>query len=157
MENPIEKWINEDKVLYNLVVDIQSMEKTETEQAEIAFHKLCELYDLPKMPSDIERYEKYYEENDIEDPRSVFEEHSLLKFLEPNNDPRGLVLSAVYHVKNGVGVEYEEIAEKEFGNDIPENLQIGIKGKDTNGIIIFPQKEDKSWFELECIVNTKLV
>ncbi|WP_405351586.1 hypothetical protein [Nonlabens sp. Asnod3-H03] len=157
MENPIEKWINEDKDLYNLVVEIQSMNKTEIEQAEIAFNKLCELYDLPKMPNDLERYEEYYENNDVENPRSVFEEHALLKYLEPNNDPRGLVLSAIYHVKNGFGVEYEEIAEKEFGEEVPENLQIGIKGSGINGVIVFPLKEGKSWFDLGCIVNTKLV
>lgn len=60
MENPIEKWINEDKELYDLVVEIQSMDKTEIGQAQHAFDRLCELYDLPKMPSDLEKYEAFY-------------------------------------------------------------------------------------------------
>ncbi|MFC2186509.1 hypothetical protein [Peijinzhouia sedimentorum] len=156
MENPIEKWINEDEQLYDLVVEIQTMEKSEFEQAEILFNRLCELYDLPKMPYDTEKYETFYEDNGILNPRSVFEEHALLKFLEPNDDPRGIVLSAVYHVKNNVGIDYQEVAEKEFGTKVPKGLQIGIKGSGVNGIVVFPQKEGKSWFDLGCIINTEL-
>ncbi|MDX1286185.1 MAG: hypothetical protein R3182_14280, partial [Draconibacterium sp.] len=146
-----------DKKLYDLLVEIQSMEKSENEQAEIAFNRLCELYDLPKMPNDTEKYESYYEDNNILNPRSVFEEHALLKFMEPNDDPRGIVLSAVYHVKNNVGVDYQDIALKEFGKKIPKDLQIGIQGSGINGIVVFPHKEGKSWFDLGCIVNTKLI
>ena len=68
MENTIEKWVNEDGALHNLIVEIQSLDKTEVEQAEIAFNELCELFDLPKMPNDLERYQKY--DDDIEDPDS---------------------------------------------------------------------------------------
>lgn len=93
----------------------------------------------------------------IDDPRSVFEEHALLKFMEPNDDPRGIVLSSVYHVKNNIGVNYLDVAKKEFGNKIPKGLQIGIKGDGINGIVVFPIKENKSWFDLGCIVNTKLI
>lgn len=127
MNNPIQIWINEDKRLSDLIVEIQSKDLSVEQQAELAFHKLSDLYDLPKMPEDIEKYEAFYEEKGIEEPSSVFEEHTLLKFLEPNNDPRGLVLTAVYHVKNGLRVDYEDIAKKEFGKNIPKDLQIGIK------------------------------
>ena len=157
MENLIEKWINEDKQLYDLVVEIQSMDKSEIEQAEIAFIRLCELYDLPKMPVDTKRYESYYDENDISNPRSVFEEHALIKFMDPNNDPRGMVLSAVYNVKNNVGVDYNHVAEIEFENEIPKDLQIGIKGNGIDGTVLFPQKEGKSWVDLGCIVLNKLI
>jgi len=132
------------------------MDKSPEEQAGFAFDRLCEIYDLPKMPEDLERYESYYEKNGIDDPRSVFEEHTLLKFLEPNDDPRGLVLSSIYHVKNNFGVDYINVAEKEYGNEIPENCQIGIKGDGLNGQVIFPEKEGKSWFDLGCILNKKI-
>tara|TARA_A100000171_G_scaffold39305_1_gene38912 strand:- start:1350 stop:1826 length:477 start_codon:yes stop_codon:yes gene_type:complete len=156
MENPIQAWINEDKTLSDLLVEIQSLNITVLEQAEVAFDKLCELYDLPKMPEDIEKYKAFFEEKGIEEPSSVFEEHALLKFLEPNNDPRGLVLTAVYHVKKGLRVDYEEIAEKEFGKNIPKDLQIGIRGTGIQGEVVFPTIENKSWIELGCVVNAKL-
>ena len=149
MENPIQKWISTDKKLSELLVNIQSIDKSPFEQAEIAFDKLCEIYDLPKMPSDIKN-------NGKENQRSVFEEHSLLKYLAPTDDPRGLVLSSIYHLLNNMGVDYQDVAEKEFGSKIPENCQIGIKGERLNGEVVFPSKEGKSWFDLGCVVNTKL-
>ncbi|MBT8297719.1 MAG: hypothetical protein KJO52_05240 [Maribacter sp.] len=149
MENPIQQWISSDKKLSDLLVEIQSMNKTPVEQAEIAFDRLCEMYELPKMPEDLENNGTEYE-------RSVFEEHSLLKFLAPNDDPRGLVLSSIYHLWKNLVVDYQDIAEKEFGSNIPENCQIEIKGEGINGQVVFPSKEGKSWFDLGCIVNTKL-
>ena len=156
MENVIEKWVNEEEELKSLLVEIQSMELSVDRQSEVAFNRLCEMYDLPKMPEDTFRYAQYYEANDIEVRRSVFEEYTLLKFLTPENDPRGLVLTAVYHVKMGGGVDYAEIAAKEFGKNYPPNLQIGIRGKGLKGEVVFPLKEGKSWFDLGCIVNSKL-
>ena len=156
MFNPIQDWIDEDENLSELLVEIQSLDIPEREQARIAFKKLCEHYDLPQMPEDTLKYKKQYEELGITDPRSVFEEHALLKYFMPENDPRGLVLNATYHVKMDIRVDYQEIAEKEFGNNIPENLQIGIRGSDIDGEIVFPIKEGKSWVDLDCKVLVKI-
>ena len=162
MKNQIEKWINSDKQLYNLIIEIQSMDKSEIEQAEIAFHRLSELYNLPIMPEELQSKLNFIDKTDDEntdffEPRSVFEEYALLKFLNPSDDPRGIVLLAIYNVKNNVGVDYNEVAKKEFGNQIPKNLQIGIKGDKFHSEVIFPQKEGKSWFDLGCKINIKLI
>ena len=59
MANPIQEWISSDKKLSDLLVEIQTMNKSVEELAEIALNRLCEIYDLPKMPEDLERSESY--------------------------------------------------------------------------------------------------
>jgi len=149
MANQIQDWINEDDKLYSLIIDIQSTEKTPTEQAEIAFNRICELYDIPLMPEDI-----ISTKNNIDNQlntRSLFEEHALLKFLAPDNeDPRGIVLSAAHNLLNNHYVSYYEVAKKEF-NNIPEVCQIGVSGSNYNSKVIFFQKETKNWDELGCL------
>jgi len=51
----------------------------------------------------------------IIDPRSVYEETVLLKFLEPNDDPRGVVLLAIYHVKYAIGVSLHDVFKENPG------------------------------------------
>lgn len=79
MTNPIQQWINEDEKLYNLIIEIQSSDKDPNIQAEIAFNKLCDLYDIPRMPEDVITIE--HNSENVHDPRSLFEEHALIKLL----------------------------------------------------------------------------
>jgi len=149
MENQIQDWINKDDTLYNLIIEIQSSNKAPTQQAEIAFNRICELYDIPKMPEDIILTENNPEL--LSEARSLFEEHALLKFLAPENeDPRGIVLSAAHNLLNNHNVSYYEVAKKEF-NDIPEVCQIGVSGSEYNSKVVFFQKETKNWDELNCL------
>ena len=137
-------WVNQDEILGSLLIEIESMtEKTIIEQAEFAFHRICELYDLPKMPEDLERYSEYYDENDIDEPRSVFEEVALIKFLEPNDDPRGIVLAATFNVKHNIGVDLKEIMKMSFGKP-----KFGIKGEGINSEIVFIG-ENENWIDLD--------
>ena len=162
MENLIEKWVNEDRKLYDLLVEIQSRVDTPHEMAEIAFEELCGLYGIPKMPAEV--VEDDEDEIDFENPlkglidkRSLFEEHTLIKYLsEENEDPRGMVLSAAWHLLNDYRVDLWQVAKKEFGDNIPERCQIGVRGEGIYGEVVFPQKEDKSWFELGCLKNNLL-
>ena len=148
-ENLIEKWINSDKNLYDLIVEIQSTNKSINEQAELAFEKLSKLYGIPRMPSDIS--------DDESKQRSFFEELALIKYLaEENEDPRGMVLSAAFNLLNNCHVELFQIAEKEFGDSIPKKFKIGITGEGFNGKVVFPQKESKSWFELGCKIMNQI-
>jgi len=149
MANQIQEWINDDDTLYNLIIEVQSTDKTPIQQAEIAFNRICELYDIPKMPEDIIST-KNNPESQL-DARSLFEEHALLKFLSPENeDPRGIVLSAAHNLLNNHHVSYYEVAKKEF-NDIPEVCQIGVSGNCYNSKVVFFQKETKNWDELGCL------
>ncbi|MNR24158.1 hypothetical protein D3C85_1412230 [compost metagenome] len=119
----------------------------------MAFNELSNLYDLPKMPEDLIRYEAYYENNGITDPRSVYEEAALLKFLEPNDDPRGIVLLAIYHVKHAIGVNLHDVFKKNSGK-LSRNSKLGIKGKSINTLIVFI-KDNESWCDLDYKVVLK--
>jgi len=149
MVNQIQEWINKDDKLYNLIIEVQSANKTPAQQAEMAFNRICELYEIPKMPEDIIST-KNNQESQL-DTRSLFEEHALLKFLSPENeDPRGIVLSAAHNLLNNHHVSYYEVAKKEF-NDIPEVCQIGVSGSDYNSKVVFFQRETKNWDKLDCL------
>ena len=159
-QNPVEDWINSDKKLNDLINEIESTDKTLTEKAEIAFEKLCVLYEIPRMPNDMEEEESDEDDNDFDDvtdQRSLFEEHALIKYLaDENEDPRGMVLSAAFHLLNDYRVDLFQVAEKEFGQNIPEKCKIGIKGEGYNGEIVFPQKESISWFDLGCKIMKQI-
>ena len=154
MTNPIQKWINEDEKLYNLIIEIQSSEKNPEQQAAIAFSSICDLYDIPKMPEDIttEDSAEYLNET-----RSLFEEHALIKFMAPENeDPRGLVLSAAHNLLNINYLNYYTVAKKEFDNNIPEVCQIGVSGEGYTSKVIFFQKETNNWEDLGCLTITSI-
>ncbi|WP_111684568.1 hypothetical protein [Winogradskyella tangerina] len=151
-QNLVEHWINTDKQLNDLIIAIESTGNTLTEKAEIAFEKLSELYDITRMPNDIDDEELDDDNLDgVTDQRSLFEEHALIKYLaDENEDPRGMVLSAAFHLLNDYQVDLFQVAKKEFGKNIPEECIIGIKGEGFYGEVVFPQKETKSWIELGC-------
>ena len=149
--NPVEKWINSDNDLRKLLIEIEHSKKSLSGKAEEAFERLSEHYSLPKMPSDLS-------EEDAEDKRSFFEEHALIKYLsDDNEDPRGIVISAAYHILNDIKVDMRQVAQKEFGRNIPERYQIAIRGNGYNGEVVFPQKLDKSWGELGCVIMKQLI
>ena len=110
------------------------------------------------MPTDIKDEELDDDDFDgITDQRSLFEEHALIKYLaDKNEDPRGMVLSAAFHLLNDYRVDLFLVAEKEFGKNIPEKCRIGIKGEGYNGEAVFPQKETKSWIELGCKIMKQI-
>ena len=157
MNNEIQKWIEEDSELSNMLVEIQKNSLAIEDQAKEAFIKVTELYNLPLMPGDKERYAEEYEKRGIFNARSVFEEHTILNFLDPEDDPRGRVLSAIFHVQKDLQVDYRYVAEKQFGKEIPKDLLIGIRGEGLKGEIVFPLLEGKTWTELGCMVCAKLV
>ena len=157
-ENLIENWINTDKKLYDLIVEIDSRDKSLVEKAEVAFEKLSKLYNIPRMPNDIDDEEfEVNEEFDEIEQRSLFEEHALIKYLsKENEDPRGMVLSAAFNLLNDYRVDLFQVAQKEFGKSIPENCKISIKGEGFNGEVVFPQKESMSWFDLGCKIMRQI-
>lgn len=150
MANQIQEWINEDDKLYNLIIEIQSSDKDPNAQAETAFNKLCELYDIPKMPEDVITIE--HDSENFYDPRSLFEEHALLKFLAPENeDPRGIVLSAAHNILHNNLVDYYDVAKKEYNNELPDVCQIGVSGNGHVSKVVFFQKETQNWEDLGCL------
>lgn len=157
MDNPIEKWIENDSQLYNMICEIESTKKSNHEMAGMAFQKISELYRIPKMPSDIISSDEAEYEGE-EEKRSLFEEFTYLKyFSEEGEDLRPVVLVTAWNLLNGRNVDLLQIAKKEFGENLPDEVQIAIRREGINGEIVFPQKEGKSWYHLGCIKNTLIL
>lgn len=159
-ENVIQQWIAEDKKLSAALVEIENLGLSEKEQAEIAFHRISEMYQLPKMPNDIideneDIVETYTGDDQDYDPSSVYQELGLIKYLNPDEDPRGNVLMAIYLVKNKLHVDIDEVYIKKYGSK-KKSRGIGFKGENTNVEIVFVD-EGKSWFELGCILFIRSV
>jgi len=150
--NPeIWEWVRSDQALSDLLVEIQQKPLSVEEQAEEAFHRVSDMYGLPKNPEDIV-YDDGEEEGDDRDdePRtSVYEELGLLKFLNPDDDPRGTVMAAIYTVKNGYTTDLDEVISKKYGRKIPASCGIGWTGENSAVQIIFPEK-DQGWLEAGC-------
>ncbi len=142
MKPNFEQWIKKDQKLNDLLIEIQSTDNTPFEQAKLAFDKLCALYNLPKMPEDLAQFKAYYERKGIDAPRSVYEEAALLKFLEPHDDPRGVILLAVFHIKNDIGVDLKDVFIQAFGK-LPAIPRLGIKGEGLDTEIIFIKDNEK--------------
>lgn len=160
-ENIIQQWIAEDKKLSNALVKIENLGLSEKDQAEIAFHIISDMYQLPKMPSDIVYDENEdvigvcVEEEEDYDPSSVYQELGLIKYLNSGEDPRGNVLMAIYIVKNKLHVDIDEVYKKK-DNSKMKTSGIGFKGENTDVEIVFVDS-GKSWFELGCILFMRSV
>lgn len=141
-DNPIQSWAEGDPKLLSLINEINQTQLPIEEQAEIAFHKVSALYGLPKLPEDAEELE----EETGQEVVSVYQELGLVKFLEPDEDIRGLVLLALYNVKNKLTVGLEEIYKK---SGMKKERGICFKGENSKVTISFLQ-EDESWFDSGC-------
>jgi hypothetical protein len=151
--NPIQDWIDTDKKLSSILVEIQEMPISIEEQAEIAFHKVSEAYSLPKFPQDIE-----IEDEDIKEPISVYHHLGIIKFLNPESDPRGNVLSAIYFAKENLEIDYEIVFLEAIkcGIDVSQITGIGFLDENSYVKIVFV-KNTESWYELGCNFFIKIV
>ena len=75
--SPLQEWINTDKKLSAILVEIQELPISVEEQAELAFHRVSEAYNIPKTPQDID----FENEDDDEEPTSVYQHPILPKKL----------------------------------------------------------------------------
>lgn len=156
--NPIQDWIDNDKKLSSILVEIQEMSIQIEEQAEIAFHRVSETYHIPKLPEDIEVGDRGYDDEDMEEPISVYHHLGIIKFLNPENDPRGNVLSAIYFAKEKLEIDYEIVFSEALksGIDITQITGIGFLGENSYVKIVFV-KHTESWYELGCSFFVKIV
>jgi hypothetical protein len=89
-----------------------------------------------------------YDENDEEEPRSVFEEIALARFLFPEDEYRGIVMFALHNIYHKSYIPYDEVAAQFFGNhaDIPDNYFLYFFGKDVAATVKLDIGE-QSWVE----------
>lgn len=146
-ENPIQTWFESDKQLFEIVSRIASTDKDIKEQALDAFHQLSEHFNLPKYPDNFsdEDY-KRFEEMGIDNPRSVFEETTLFSYLNPEEDPRSIVMVGLYNIKNALLIDTNECAEIHFGH-VPKEYILCYVGNGFAGTLHFLQ-EGESWFDI---------
>lgn len=157
--SPIQDWIDTDKKLSSILVEIQEMPISIEEQAEVAFHKVAEAYSIPKNPQDIVFEEKDSIDEDTKvEAISVYQHLGIIKFLNPENDPRGNVLSAIYFAKENLEIDYEIVMSEAAKNavDTAEITGIGFLGENSNVRIIFV-KNTESWHELGCNFFIKII
>ncbi|MFY7743080.1 MAG: hypothetical protein ACOVQR_10555 [Flavobacterium sp.] len=150
-ENLVLNWVNSEKELFDLLVEIQSLNISVNEQVEIAFHRISDLYGLPKMPEDIKDVDSEEEDFDNEEfvLTSVYEQFGLLKYLHDNQDLRGVLLSAIYFVKNGYVADIDEVYKKYYSKNTLPIVGIGFKYVNSSVELVFV-REGESWFDLGC-------
>ena len=146
-DNPIDKWYTIDEKLKTIIDKISISGKSSEEQAKEAFYQVSLIYSLPKFPDDIteDDHEKYEEEG-IDNPRTVFEEVGIIRYLEPDNDPRGVVLFALHNIKNRTYMDIDLCAERHFGHSkkIPKNYIVYYTGTDIDSKLNF-LNDKESW------------
>jgi len=145
--NPIQSWAEGDPKLLALINEISQTQLPIEEQAEMAFHKVSALYALPKLPEDAQEIEGSTGEEVI----SVYQELGLVKFLEPDDDIRGLVLVALYNVLNKVTVGLDEVYKKA---GMKKERGICFTGENSKVMISFLE-ENASWFDSGCNLYLK--
>ena len=139
-DNPINIWYFSDKKLKKVIDTLSSSGKPAFDQARDAFYQLSDMYNLHKYPDDItEAAFKKYKKEGIDNPRTVFEEVGILRYLEPDDDPRGVVLCALYNIKNRTYVDINYCAERHFGKrkNIPPDYMIYYTGQDADSKMNF--------------------
>lgn len=140
--NPIQSWVENDSRLLSILNEIHETNLPINEQSEMAFHRISELYGLPKLPEDAQELAETTGEEVI----SVYQELGLVKFQEPDEDIRGLVLVALYNVLNKVTVDLDEIYKKA---NMKKERGICYKGENSKVTISFLE-ENVSWFDADC-------
>jgi len=157
--NPIELWYSTDKKLKEVIDRLSISGLSEYEQAKKAFYELSKIYNLHKYPDDItEKDFNRFEKKGIYNPRTIFEEIGILRFLEPNDDIRGIVLCAIYNVKNRNYTDIDFCALKYFGSEekIPESYMVYYTGEDIDSKLNF-LKDGESWTKEGVKYASKLI
>lgn len=145
--NTITDWIKEDKGLEKIIQEIENKTDSFDEQAELAFHLVSEYFNVPKFLN-------MEESEDDEISSSVYEQLAILKYLEPNEDLRGLVLTAIYFLQFGYRTSVEFIFEKYPSINKDEITGIGFKGENSKVELVLVKKGE-SWFDLGCTYFTR--
>lgn len=149
-DNPLELWYSSDKKFKEIIDKLNESGKSPFDQAKEAFYILADLYQLPKYPEDITD-DDYIQlaKKGINKPRSVFEEVGIFRFLEPDDDPRSVVISAIYTLKNRTYVNINLCAEQHFGGQeyVPQSYVVYYTGNDADGKLNFLTDEESTWLK----------
>lgn len=146
MNNQIEEWLEENKEIEALVLQLDETSSSPEQAALKAFYEISSHLQLPKFPEEInEEHYKAHEELDIE-PRSVIEELAILNYLAPKDDIRGRVLCAIHNVHFKEYIDWHNVTLKHFKNSIklPKEYMVYLFGKNVDARLAFTLDGD-SW------------
>ena len=96
------------------------------------------------------------EDYDVDDETNscVYEQLGILKYLEPEEDLRGQVLTAIYFLKFDYRTDAAFIFEKYPSINKDEIAGIGFKGENSKVELVLVKK-GQSWFDLGCTYFTR--
>jgi hypothetical protein len=157
--DPITDWYNQDDRIKSTLDRLSSSGLSEEEQAAAAFEELSSAFQLRKYHEDLsDATYSHFDELEIDDPRSVFEEFCIIRYLEPDDDPRGVVMMALYNVYKGIQMPLNECARKHYGGKrkIPKQYMVCYIGEGIKGRLYF-LNEGESWVELGARAATKVI
>ena len=142
--NPIEAWYKKDIWLSKLLVDIDNKGLSDEESAREAFYQVSEMYGLPKFPDEVDHEEEW----EYDEPRSVFEEIALARYLFPDDLPRGIVMLALQNIYRKFCIPFDDVAAEYYGShdDIPDSYFLYFFGKDVDATVKL-DIEDQSWID----------
>ena len=153
-ENIVEFWVNSDSKLSQILTEIESETPNLESQAEKAFHRIADEYNLPKMPNDID----YDDEDSDYDLKSVYEVLGLINYAFPDEDPRGNVMLALTCVKDNIQFDIEYVlseAEKQK-IDVSQIFGICFSGTNFNVKTKFIFKGE-NWADSNCNLFLKIL
>lgn len=152
--NPIKVWYKKDQRLLKILVDIDNKGLSDEESAREAFYKVSEMYGLPKFPDEVEH------EDDWEDdePRSVFEEIALARYMFPEDLSRGLVMLAIHNIHTKCCIPFDDVAAKYYGShdDIPDSYFMYFFGKDVDAFVKL-DIEGQAWTDAGAVMMKKVI
>ena len=146
-QQQVMSWVNNDPELTKCLVEIQEMEISFEDQAEVAFHKLSDMFNLPKLPIDVQRI--YDINEDSQELTSVYQMLGFLVGLSDDPDRRGHVLQAVYYIIHGYTIDVKDVIKEKFGRKKSEIVGVCFEGENSKVELVFVKKGE-SWLELGC-------
>jgi hypothetical protein len=143
----LEEWVDSEPELNKKTTELFESDLPIEDQARKALDYLCETYDLPQTPLEVQGKES---ENDLYYyPISMFEQIAQLLFVDPeNNDPRYLVINSAYLIKHKLAIDMNQELEEFLGKNELQGL--GYRGGDILTAELLPVKMGESWSELGC-------
>ncbi len=147
--NFVENWYSTDNRLKEIIDKITLTNRSFEEQAKEAFTLVSDMFNLPKYPDDItEDYYAQCEEEGIFEVRTVFEEVGIIRYLEPDDDPRGIVLFALHNIKHKTYMDIDYCAIKHFGGKrkVPKEYMVYYTGEDSDSKLNF-LNDGESWLK----------
>jgi len=146
--NLLNEWLRSEPKLSEILSGIDKEGLPAKEAALLACDRVCETYRIAKYPEDIsDEYEAEAARRHV-DARSVFEELAIINHMsEADEDPRGLMLSALHNVYHYSPIELADVCMEYLYSHklpVPERQHVYFFGDMSDASIRF-EVETEAW------------